>query len=290
MQLSGTPWSDVRRGEAGAFRGWDVKYQSGYWQFDPGLLTSVVASSLEEGPADGSRTSSERPRALAEEARSVLFLASPGTISQPLIDALHRELPFLMIECVSEFSSAIKAFPRPIGLILAEWDILRKIDRALIHLAEGHPAAMLALLETNEPLERDAWSEAVGGYLVRGVLPMNIKLDVWLSIIHLMVRGGEYFPARVFEASGFPRQFASADNPAAPKRSIASLTPREKQILDLVSRGYQNKAIAAELELSESTVKVHIHNIISKLGSQNCTEAATLFRARSDGLVKRDSG
>ena len=148
---------------------------------------------------------------------------------------------------------------------------------------------MLALLETNEPLERDTWFYAVGGYLVRGVLPMNIKLDVWLSIIHLMVRGGEYFPARVFESSGFPRQFASGESPAVPKRPIASLTPREKQILDLVSRGYQNKAIAAELELSESTVKVHIHNIISKLGSQNRNEAATLFRARSDGLVKRDN-
>ena len=110
---------------------------------------------------------------------------------------------------------------------------------------------------------------------VRGVLPMNIKLDVWLSIIHLMVRGGEYFPARVFETSGFPRQFASGESPAVPERPIARFTPREKQILDLVSRGYQNKAIATELELSESTVKVHIHNIISKLGSQNRNEAAT---------------
>ena len=287
MQLWGTPADSVCGDEAGAFRGWDVKYQSGYWQFDPGLFTAVVASPIDESPTEGSKPGSERPRALAEEARSVLFLASPGTISQPLIDALHRELPFLMIECVSEFSSAATAFPRPLSLILAEWDILRRIDRGIVQLAENHPAAMIALLETNEPLERDTWFDTVGGYLVRGVLPMNIKLDVWLSIIHLMVRGGEYFPARVFDASGFPR---AGENPTVPKRPIANLTPREKQILDLVSRGYQNKAIAAELELSESTVKVHIHNIISKLGSQNRTEAATLFRARSDVLVKRDNG
>ena len=52
MQLSGNPLDFVYWDEAGAFRGWDVKYQSGYWQLDPGLSTSVVTSAIDEDPAD----------------------------------------------------------------------------------------------------------------------------------------------------------------------------------------------------------------------------------------------
>jgi len=46
----------------------------------------------------------------------------------------------------------------------------------------------------------------------------------------------------------------------------------------MVSRGLQNKTIAAEFHLSEHTVKIHLHNIISKLGAHNRTEAAARFR------------
>ena len=48
----------------------------------------------------------------------------------------------------------------------------------------------------------------------------------------------------------------------------------------MVARGLQNKSIAAAFSLSESTVKIHIHNIISKLGVHNRPEAAARFRDR----------
>ncbi len=54
------------------------------------------------------------------------------------------------------------------------------------------------------------------------------------------------------------------------------LTPRERLILDLLKKGKQNKVIAYELELSESTVKVHIRAILTKLHARNRTEAASL--------------
>jgi DNA-binding NarL/FixJ family response regulator len=59
------------------------------------------------------------------------------------------------------------------------------------------------------------------------------------------------------------------------------LTEREHQVLEMVSHGYQNKMIAAKFSLSEHTVKVHIHNIIKKLGAQNRTAAAAIFLARA---------
>jgi DNA-binding NarL/FixJ family response regulator len=56
------------------------------------------------------------------------------------------------------------------------------------------------------------------------------------------------------------------------------LTSREIQVLEMAADGLQNKAIAADLGLSEHTVKVHLHNIISKLCVHNRIEAAEKLR------------
>ena len=55
------------------------------------------------------------------------------------------------------------------------------------------------------------------------------------------------------------------------------LTKREKEIVCRIAMGNQNKIIAAALGLSEHTVKIHIHNIITKLGLHNRTEVVALY-------------
>ncbi|MFZ0089446.1 MAG: response regulator transcription factor [Solirubrobacteraceae bacterium] len=64
------------------------------------------------------------------------------------------------------------------------------------------------------------------------------------------------------------------------------LTPREYEILRLIEAGYTNKAIALELGCSQSTVKNHVHSVLSKLGVSRRTEAARLARdlIAADGL------
>lgn len=49
-------------------------------------------------------------------------------------------------------------------------------------------------------------------------------------------------------------------------RELDTLTPREKQVVQLIAKGESNKMIARHLELSESTVKIHVQNILKKLG------------------------
>ena len=58
-----------------------------------------------------------------------------------------------------------------------------------------------------------------------------------------------------------------------PPRLGADLTPREREVLALLSKGYSNDAIAAELVLSRATVKHHISQILQKLNATNRTEA-----------------
>lgn len=64
---------------------------------------------------------------------------------------------------------------------------------------------------------------------------------------------------------------------------IEPLSGRELDVLRLIVRGMANKQIAAELVITEHTVKFHIRSILSKLGAANRTEAVTLSLQK--GLV-----
>ena len=63
---------------------------------------------------------------------------------------------------------------------------------------------------------------------------------------------------------------------------LAELTPREREVLELIGRGYPNKRIAIELGLSEKTVKTHVRHVLEKLRLRNRAEAAA-FAARGRG-------
>jgi ATP/maltotriose-dependent transcriptional regulator MalT len=62
----------------------------------------------------------------------------------------------------------------------------------------------------------------------------------------------------------------------AARPETESLTPRERDVLELVRQGLTNREIARTLWIAESTVKVHIHNVLAKLGARSRTEAATM--------------
>ena len=74
----------------------------------------------------------------------------------------------------------------------------------------------------------------------------------------------------------------SADGGEEP---LDRLTPREREVLILVGRGFPNKLIARELGLAEKTVKTHVSHVLAKLGVTDRTQAAVL--AVRAGLVPR---
>jgi two-component system nitrate/nitrite response regulator NarL len=62
-----------------------------------------------------------------------------------------------------------------------------------------------------------------------------------------------------------------------PKNSLKLLTEREREILQLLSRGESNKAIAQTLSISYDTVKQHVRHILTKLNLSSRVKAAVLF-------------
>jgi RNA polymerase sigma factor (sigma-70 family) len=59
--------------------------------------------------------------------------------------------------------------------------------------------------------------------------------------------------------------------------ALAALTPRERQLVALVTQGQPNKQVARQLGVTEGTVKVHLHRIYEKLEIRNCTELTRLM-------------
>jgi two-component system nitrate/nitrite response regulator NarL len=67
---------------------------------------------------------------------------------------------------------------------------------------------------------------------------------------------------------------ALREDPRPKRPDQAGLTPREEEILALITKGFSNKLIARELDLTVGTVKVHVKHVLKKLGLKTRVEAA----------------
>ncbi len=109
------------------------------------------------------------------------------------------------------------------------------------------------------------------GYLLKGA-----PRDEVFQAVRVVHGGGSLLQPIV--ASKLLRQVSQPDDLTDP------LTPREVEVLKLMSQGLQNKEIALQLVISERTVKFHVSSILGKLGAGNRTEAVSLAAQR--GLVE----
>lgn len=120
-------------------------------------------------------------------------------------------------------------------------------------------------------------TSGVAGYLLKDV-PIETLRDTVVRV----ARGERYVQPSVAEK--LARALARRAEPT-PLHEPDALTPRERDVLALIARGLANKRIASALNLSESTVKVHVSNVLAKLGARDRLEAVQL--ALSAGLLSR---
>jgi two-component system, NarL family, response regulator DegU len=80
------------------------------------------------------------------------------------------------------------------------------------------------------------------------------------------------------------QQFQELSSKSEAEAFISPLTPREIEILEFIAKGYLNKQIAAELGISEQTIKNHVTSILRKLNANARTEAVVV--AIKQGLIK----
>ncbi|RZT41844.1 response regulator [Cupriavidus agavae] len=142
---------------------------------------------------------------------------------------------------------------------------------ALQLLVEDLPDSAVVMLTVSEEAEELATALRGGA---RGYLLKNIETEALTSAIRRAAAGepviSEAMTAKLVQQFRAP----SAPAPAARAGEAPSLTAREREIVHGLVRGESNKEIARELGVAESTVKIHVQNILKKLNLASRVQVA----------------
>jgi len=150
--------------------------------------------------------------------------------------------------------------------------------------AEGcdTPALILTMSDSATDLAA-ALRAGVRGYLLKDMEPEDV-----IAAIERTARGElTVAPAMTSKLAQMLQGGFTGGNRKDP---LASLTERERQILEHLARGESNKAIARTLDISHDTVKLHVRHILSKLNLTSRVEAAVLAVESRSAAEGRSSG
>jgi DNA-binding NarL/FixJ family response regulator len=143
-------------------------------------------------------------------------------------------------------------------------------------LRTSHPEVRVIIVTTfsDDDLVDECIRAGARGFVVKDVEKFSLKQSV--RAVH---RGeGAIAPAIAGRILDRIRVQTAVAEPPQP-----SFTPAQTQILRLISEGFSNREIAAQVHLSENTVKSHVQEIFHRLEVRNRVEAA--IRATKDGLI-----
>jgi DNA-binding NarL/FixJ family response regulator len=147
---------------------------------------------------------------------------------------------------------------------------------ALQRIRAADPAARVIILTAYDSDERIVSAVAAGakGYLLKGAP----REEIFTAVREVYAGGSLLQPVVV---SKLMRHLSSE---AAQPAAVNDLTPREMDVLRLMTQGKSNRQIAAELVITERTTKFHVSSILAKLEAVNRTEAVKIAAQR--GWVK----
>ena len=250
------------------------------------VLKSIAASSRDgEDPAHDDAASVRQPvrNGAPEPAQTVIYL-DPRAFTRDCVGGWFQST-------LSGFS--VRVFQDPSELEGAP-DVNERIRAVIINtgperissasvaglvsaVSELLPEIPVALLSEFEDSQSIREAFALG---VRCCIPTSLASKVAVEAVRLICVGGTFAPTVALLCQSGPLQ-GSVGEP-----QIAGFTQRQSQTLDCLQRGTANKLIAYELNMCESTVKVHIRNIMKKLNATNRTQVAYLTRGFFEGAAQ----
>lgn len=108
-----------------------------------------------------------------------------------------------------------------------------------------------------------------------GFVPDDSLVEAIAEALKMVLSGNVYVPTAVLaEPEPVERAAANDDTPAPASAELAGLTPRQRQVLDLLVRGHSNREIAKQLGVAQGTVRIHVAAILRALNVRNRTQAA----------------
>jgi DNA-binding NarL/FixJ family response regulator len=224
----------------------------------------------------------------------VLVLVERQVLMRTLIvSTFKREFTGFEVIEMATTNDLNRTFGRDVRLVvLGVGDKLvadSEVEYDLTLLAESFPQAAIALLSNRD--DEETASEAMR-WGVRGFFPTSTPLEIVTAGLRLILAGAVYRPLMVDtrqcalprpdttkahsgcrETAEIPRNILVAEN----AKAAIDLTPREQNVVAALKLGLPNKLIAAKLQLSENTVKMHIQRIMRKCSARNRTEAVLFW-------------
>ncbi len=233
-----------------------------------------------------------------QPAGGILILADTGVTFQSLFKAVQQCFPRFQVTLTSQFPEEDEEPVTP-RIILIHASAFRNAAGIVARARTRFASTPIALLVDGAWADMPGLRALVSERQVQGLLPFNMQINAWLATIWLLLNGGEYFPTPARPRPGVPGQSGRSGSGHSTQADLEDahatgklLSMREGEVLALLSEGLQNKLIAARMDLSEHTVKVHVHNIIRKLKVHNRTQAAAVYRTigRYSGFGQMEDG
>ena len=152
-------------------------------------------------------------------------------------------------------------------------------------IASAHPSTRVVILTTFglDSYVYEALQAGASGFMLKDAPPEEIAAAV------KVVAGGDALLAPAVTRSVVEEFARRAPVPSPPEPpALAELTPREREVLDLLTRGCSNPEICERLVISEATAKTHVARILQKLGLRDRVQA--VIYAYESGLVTPGAG
>jgi DNA-binding NarL/FixJ family response regulator len=229
-----------------------------------------------------------------ELCRTVDALVRPRTIHVALVDSLRftREClirafgalhPDLVMTPFSSVTKCIQTAPDRCDLILHYSHEPVPTDTGTFQeikaLRAAFPSVPVLVVSDARSAQQPKMVRAALASGAQGIVPsLTTEVAAVFTAIQFVKDGGTFLPRELLLAEG-------EEQPYRPASSIeARFTPRQLVVLSLLRQGKANKAIAYELGMKENTVKVHIHNIMRKMGATSRTHAVYLAELIGDPM------
>jgi DNA-binding NarL/FixJ family response regulator len=211
--------------------------------------------------------------AVTKEPIRVLVVEDHNVVRQGLVALLKVVEGLEVVGEAADGAEALTQFRKhqpDVTLIDLRLPQLSGVD--VIQRVRAHtPHARFIVLTTYDG-DEDIYRALKAG--ARAYLLKGMTSDDLISTIRTVHGGKSHIPAAIAEK-------------LAERMGADELTPRESDVLEQIVRGKSNKEIAAELDVSEATVKTHINSLLGKLGVTDRTQAATAAIQR--GIVPLES-
>jgi DNA-binding NarL/FixJ family response regulator len=209
-----------------------------------------------------------------------------------LLTTLSDDFVILPYTDIDEFVAGYLEHPCNVEMIIFNLGSARvsenHISSGILRLKLEYPNLPLVFLSDHDECDDILDAIRIGA---RGYISSVFNPSIVLQSLRLVMAGGAFIPHNALLEITEKTTVLEEEHPNVAEIDpliLQTLTPRELEVFELVRQGQSNKIIAYELGMQESTVKVHMRKIMTKLKARNRTHAAFLGSQITEGQLNGD--